>query len=554
MYLANASSMPLVEYALQMYNGHLMPGEFLVMWIITAIAPLDYTVPLALTAVFSALVVGIWGRALSHIAGERRWLLVPLVLISLSPLLIRPTIWWASALQVLPMQACLAWGVLVAARMATRPTRRGTVELVVALAVALFFWQKAVLLLLPFFMVLVSAKGGALLDRIRLHRAPILALTLLAGGYSALYLALGRQGSDQREKGINFSSPPSLKDSLEFMSSGLGNLLAPGTLGGPWGSMPTVSHAYSVATPAVNIATSALLAVTVVAVLVTRRGAWVPLAVGAVYTLVSWALVLFSSRFVNLGTIAINDERYSVDCFTVVLLALTLGIAGPARTRVPTAFQAGPFSRALAVAIPGALLVSLVLGNVLAVQRIGIAPAKPWVDAMTRELEARDNVTLVESTAPDRVLAPSYWLEYAKASRMLSPLEHVSFTDPAPQLHVVSDTGQLEPVVVNEDARSDPGPVEGCGYTVQPGSVVIVPLNRELFAWNWVLRVDTFAAEGGTMVIDLGAQERTLEVSSGLQSVALPYSGEVSKEISVAIDGGTVCLTSLVVGNPKPAA
>jgi hypothetical protein len=292
----------------------------------------------------------------------------------------------------------------------------------------------------------------------------------------------------------------------------------------------------------------------VVAVIVTRRGAWVPLAGAAVYTLVSWALVLFSSRFVNLGTIAINDERYSVDCFTVVLLAFVLGVARPLRQRLPAARRAGRASRALAGGLTFALAVSLIVGNVLAVRRIGVAPAKSWVDTVTQGLRARDRVTLVDSTAPDRVLAPSYWLEYARTSRMLSPLENVSFSAPSPELQLVSDTGRLEPVAVSEDARSEPGPVEGCGYTIEPGTIVSVPMTQDLFSWNWVLRVDTFAAQGGELVLDLGKQERTVMVGSGLQSVALPYSGEVSDELRATIDGGTICLTTVVVGNPIPAS
>lgn len=548
-YLADAASMPLGDYMLQMYNGHLMPGEFLIMWVITYLAPLNFTVPLTITAVASALIVLLWGRALATVAGESTWVLMPLALLSLSPLLIRPTMWWASALQVLPLQACLAWGVLVAARMATRPTRRDTAELLAALAVALFFWEKAVLLVLPFVMVLVSARGGTLAARVRLHRWPVAALATLGLTYSGLYLLLGRQSSDQREKGINFARPPTVGETSEFMGSGLGNLLAPGALGGPWGTMPTVSHAFSVAAPWINVATSLTLALVVALVLLTRVGAWLPVAGAAVYTLISWALVLFSSRFVNLGTIAINDERYSVDCFSVVVLGLVLGVARPARSS--RGALRGWFVRPAVLGVP--LVVSLVLGNVMAVQRIGVSPAKHWVDTLTRDLGERDEVSLVESTAPDHVLAPSYWLEYAKTSRMLSPLRQVSFTEEAPQLRTIADSGRLVPVDVSKDTHSEPGPVEGCGYSIEPGATVAVPMSQELFSWTWVVRIDTFAAEGGEMVVDFGDEQTSLQVRSGLRSVQLPYSGAVAEEIRFTMDGGATCLTSVVIGNARPS-
>jgi hypothetical protein len=549
-YLADTASKSLPEYVFQIYNGHLMPGEFLVMWVVTHVAPLNYALPLIVTAIASSLVVVLWGRALSAIGGEKLLLLVPLALISLTPMLIRPTIWWASALQVVSLQACLAWGVLVAARMAVTPSRRDAFELLASLAVGLVFWEKAVLLTLPFVMVLLSATHGRLIDRLRLHLRTLVGLALLAAMYSGLYLVLVRQSEGQRAKGVNFHNPPTWGEAWDFLYGGVGNLLAPGIMGGPWGTMPAISQPFAVAPLAVAMTCVALLISVTSILLLTRRGSWVPLVIAATYVLVSWGLVLFSSRFVVLGTNAINDERYAIDSFTVVVIALVLAAARPRRASPRSLLV--PERRCVNVvrAWAGIVVGSLVLGNVLAAERIGTSPAKPWVDAVTANLRSTGPVTLVDSRAPDQVLAPSYWLEYATTSRMLAPLGQVSFTRPTTQLRMVSESGDLVDVGIAPSATSETGPIDDCGYLVEPGADVIAPMSQSLFAWNWIIRVDTFAAEGGRLAIDLGQREREVDIGPGLQSMAFPLTGEVAGQLRLTMKGGTTCVTSIVVGEP----
>ncbi len=555
-YLSNAATMPFLDYVFQIYNGHLMPAEFFVNWLVTAWAPLNYSLPLVLIAVGSAGVVWQWGRALAAVADEHRWLLLPLALLAASPLMIRPVIWWASALQVLPLQFCMASVVLFAGRMAVEPDRRDRAKLAVAFVVALLFWEKAVLLVLPIGLVLICAHGGTPRARVRLHRSTILTVAGVAIAYTLLYLVLGHGSGDQREKGVNFSRPPTGGEALEFLLSGLGSLLAPGVAGGPWGSMPTTSHAYSLASPWVSWTTMAALLMAVAGIVRLRREAWLPLLGAILYLFVSWGLVLFSSRFVNLGTIAIDDERYVVDSFAVLLLALVLALARPARSRelAQAAVLRDPRIRRVAsFAVPATLTASLVAGNLTAAHRIGVSPAKSWVDSVTAEL-GNDPVTLVESVAPDRVLAPSYWLDYAKASRMLAPLDAVSFTEPANDLHVLSETGTLESVTVSADTRSQPGPVEDCGYVIAAGRPATIPMTQGLFAWTWAVQVDTIAGEGGRMTIELGSATRTVEVGPGLHSTYFPFGGEVPDSLDVRVEGGTICVTSIIAGNALPSA
>ncbi|RYC10854.1 hypothetical protein [Nocardioides zhouii] len=560
-YVSNAATMSLPDYMLQMYHGHFMPGEFLVMWIVTRLAPLDYGVPILLTAVASGAVVLLWGRALARVAGELRWVLVPLALLSLSPLFLRPTLWWASALQVVPLQACLAWGVLVAAGMARAPSRRATVHLVCVLVVALFFWEKAVLLVAPFAMVLVCAGGGRIVERVRRHLVTLAALGAVALAYVALYLFLGRGSTDQDELGVNLSSPPSVREALDFVWSGLGNLLAPATLGGPWGSMPGGSQPFSEAAPVVQVVTSLVLALSVLVLVVTRRQSWAPFTVAAAYVLVSWALVLFSSRFVNLGSLAVNDERYTVDAFSVVVLAFVLALTRPRRDRIGLPERLPVSGRAVLVGLAGVSLVSLAVGNVLAVHRIGTHPGRLWTENLRSEiLRVPDEspVVLWDGYAPQTVLQTGFWNEWALLSRMLRPLDdRVAFREPADQIYQPDEDGMLQPIGISRLSTSTAGSDDGCGYYVEPGRPASVPMSAALFHWGWGLELTAYSDTGGTLLVELGSTDVELTLPSGMQTRAVQFDGEVADTVLMSMPDdaeGSVCVTDVHVGEPEPRA
>lgn len=553
-YLGNIELMSTGDYLFQMYNGHLMPGEFLVMELITAIAPLNYALPITLTALASGGVVILWAWAFSALAGRRWWTLAPLTLIAMSPLLVRPTMWWASALQVLPLQACLAWGVLVAARQAKQPTAHAWVHLAIPYVVSLVFWEKGLLLALPLALTLLTAYGGRPLPRARTHWRSLTMLTLTAVAYTLAYLALGRLGDDQRERGINFSDPPTPGESLEFYWSGLGNLLGPALLGGPWGTLPTSDDFFSTAPHWVAVPSAIVLAVGVVLTLSTRRGSGVILLATIAYTVVAWALVLFSSRFVNLGMIAINDERYSVDCFSVWLLGGVLAWSGP-RTR-DTSMR--PLPRLPVYGALAGTVGSLIVANTWAVARIGPSPATSWLSTLRSEIDStqvaaanNEPLVLVDRFAPDRVMAWAYWADKSRLSFMLGPLApQVDFFRASAELWAVMDDGTLERVDVDTAVEARPGPVADCGYVIPPGGDVEVPLTSGLYFWNWGVKMSAYSSEAASLTLSIGETSIPVKLAGGPHTRMAQYDGEVGDTIviSSAPGSGTVCVTDLVIG------
>jgi hypothetical protein len=186
-YMSDTRSMSFGHYLFQDYNGHFMPAGFLVSWMVTKAAPLEFWLPVVLVASAAALNAWVWGRALAAVAGERLLLLVPLGLLVLSPLMIRPTIWWASALQVLPLQISLALVVLAATRLASSGSRRDLGMMALALFVGLVFWEKSLLLVIPLVAVLLHRGPGSLRSRLRRQAVPLVTVAGLSVAYLAVY-------------------------------------------------------------------------------------------------------------------------------------------------------------------------------------------------------------------------------------------------------------------------------------------------------------------------------------------------------------------------------
>jgi hypothetical protein len=403
-------------------------------------------------------------------------------------------------------------------------------------------------------MTLLCAHGGRPLQRVRLHVRALLALGVTCAAYTAAYVALGALSDHQTGADINFNRTPTPAEAAGFYWTGLGDLMAPAAWGGPWGSLPAPGDFYASIDPVVAVLAVLLLAAAVVATLVRRRGSWFPLTVAAVYVLGIWTLVLTSSRFDNIGNVAVRDERYAVDGFSVAVVAVVLcwtgRSRGPARSRAT--HPALPWAAAVA------LTSSLVLGNVWAAQRNGASPASEWLATSRHELaDATRHATgdrplvLVDGAAPDRVLQAAFWGENTRLSRMLAPLApEVAFRRPAEQLWTLDDSGRLVPSRIEALTTSRPGPVEGCGYLVPSGGEVTIPLTTALYHWGWGVEVSTFSDRPSDLTLEVAGAAITVPLPSGPQVRRVQHDGEVRDHVVVrsSADSGAVCVTDLRAG------
>lgn len=555
-YMDRASTMGLVGYLFQNYNGHIMPGEFLLVRVLTAIAPLDHGVAVDVTALGATAAAAVWAVALRELCGPRLRTLVPLALVTLTPIQLQATIWWAAALQTISIQAALGGCVYFATRLARDGRTRDRVGLLLTFAAGLLMWEKVLLLVIPLAVLLVYL-APAVPGRLRRLGRELGLLAAVAAAYAVLFLVLTLRPPNTANPTV--WSWPTWDVVARWYGRLVGDLLSPGLLGGPWGSLPTAADVQASPPGWQVVAATALVAGGVVLAVRRCRAAWLPLVMVLVYAVASWGLVV-ATRLDVLGLTRVGYERYAIDTFMVLCLAVAMLLSPEAaRVREPVAGSPGSEGRrgtALELVLVVATLVSLVAANVAAVQRIGTAPAKPWLDAVLEELDGLDDAMIVDEYAPSDVLYQPFWGDAALLSNILSPLgDRVGFDGPGDRLYFLSEEGRLVPSRLVPAAHAEPGPDPKCGYALTPGKTVVVPMTTALYDYRWGLQLNAFTSTSGVLQVEAGNRTVPFEVSPGLNAPMAVVVGAID-EVRVTADlaDGVVCLTDVIVGPIEPTS
>ena len=561
-YLHDAATQSFLSYVTQVYQGHLMPGQFAISWVMTAIAPLDHDAVALVTALWAAGLVALWAVALRDLWGTGPVTWAVLLLVTLSPLQVLPAAWWASALQALAIQTCLGACLFFAARLIRTDGAAGTLGLVVSFAVGLLMWQKAVLLALPVLVVLLHATPGPLLASLRRYRRVAAWLVGLGVGYALVFLLASSRADPDAPGAVHLELGRSPGEVGRWFYDLAADLLAPGVWGGPWNTLPNPEQFASRPPLAVSVAALVALAALVGRLLRRDRRAWLPLLAALVYAAAAWGSILFSNRFDVTAWHRFTYERYAVDAFVVLVLLLGAAAVGapPAehedRVRQDRVRQDRASLPAwVAPAAVGLLVVSLGVGSVTAVLRLADPTGtKTWLANVERGVAEAGSVTLVDRHAPDSVMAAVFWGDRAKLSYLLAPWDDVEFGGPAAELRVVQDDGRVVRATFAPAATAPAGPVPECGYAVEVGAPQTVDLEPDLFDLDWVVKVEAFAASAGTLLVRVDGQEIELPVPSGLSSSQVVFTGTVDTvELEMAEGSGTACVTDLAVGTLSPA-
>jgi hypothetical protein len=555
-YMHDASVQSFVPYVLQNYNGHFMPGQFLIVWSLNAVAPLDHGVVAVVTAGWAALLAGLWAVALRDLWGTGVVTWAVLLLLTLSPLMVHPTMWWAAALQTLSLQTCFAACLYFAARILRTQGELGAVGLIASYAVGLLMWEKVLFLALPLVVVLLHATPGPTREALRQHRRVLMWLAGLSAGYVLAFLAAVRLSGPASANAVRVDPVRSAGDIASFFYDLWADLLAPGVLGGPWGTLPTPEEFDSRPGTAVSVVALVALLALVLWLLRRDRRSWMPLAAAVLYAAAAWGTILFSSRYEIVSWHRLGYERYAIDAFAVLVVLLGAAAVG---SRPP---QDGPDGVAFRGVVPrwtGAvavvlLAVSLGVASTVTVLRFGVSPTRPWLANLERGVPASESVALVDRPAPDDVMPVLFWGDRARLSYLLAPWrDTVQFQGPAPELRVVDDDGRVEPAPFAQASSAPAGPVPDCGYAVEADAPQTVDLEPDLFDYEWVLKVDTLSASDGTLVVR-GDQELEVPISAGLSSHQLVFTGTVDTlELQMAEGSGTACVAGLAVGTLRAA-
>ena len=569
------------EHLFETYTSQVMPGAFLLVWLVERAAPLQHDVVMVLDLALQAAAGWALFLLLRRMFGATPAVLLPFTVGLFCVVSLEATIWWAAGLNQLPLLLALALALLFFVRHVETGRWRDAVACAGAVLGGLAFSPRAALIgpLLAVLALGWFAEGrpvARVWQALARHWRAWLVLVVVLAPYAVAYVRLVPSpvaGPD---------SPASLP--LDVVVLSLREALLPALAGGPWrwsgdGDFGGIDLPGGVpgAGPALQLLAAVLVAALVLATVVRRRGAgraWL-LLLGAAAVL---ALQLALTRAPFVGPEAGRSYRYFTELAVVAPLALGLALLPlrvharngavaalvprrpvPALERLRTEWAPlwAPLRRRPLAAV---LLACAVYAGTASWSTLRFAPlwsdnaAGPWLANARVAINEHPQALHADVLVPERVLPPVVGLS-ARMSRVLAPVAPADrFLVPGGSteaLRVLDDQGLSQQADL-AGTRVDQGPVPGCGWPAA-GVTAALPLPVPLTDGSWVVRVDYFTTGTTTAVVTAGRQRTEVLLRPGLNQVHTAVEGPVDRVTVTGVPLDVpVCITSALVGVPRP--
>jgi hypothetical protein len=438
-------------------SSHFAPGHRLGDWLIQHFFPMNFRVAQALMLVGFAATLIMFHRLLAEFFGAGPGPLLLTLAYGVSTIHVGTLNWWASGLDRVPATFLTFVSITAYVRFVRTGARRSLVASLGAMAVALLFYVKPVLVpvYLILLRVLVLAPHVPLSDSLRaaLREWRVwLAYAVPAGLYLLVYV-----------RGYDTLQEPSLDLFARYLSVSWFQVVGPALLGIyiPKSTAPAVAAT-------VAVAAQVVLAAVVVWSLRRTAAAWRAWAFFAVAFVLNAALVgftrvgLFSPRFIAYVLYYHLEARY---LFLIALGAVVLGVRTAGRQTLPPGVGVRPrYGQWARPALAGGLAVYLALswwgaGRVRLEYTWFGATARQYMtradDGLDVARGGRPTVALVDGTVPYRVV-PDLAGHYNSHSEIL-PLvdDRLSFDAADPELFEVADDGAVRPVAFVAEGGGD---------------------------------------------------------------------------------------------------
>jgi hypothetical protein len=550
------------------YNGHLIPGTWALAWVFDRLAPLQWwpaaLVTLAIVAATDLMLLAL----LRRLFGTRPALLFPFAMYCSTSLVLTSTLWWAAALQWLPVSLSLVTALWfhVGYLRSRRPVE--AVGAVLAVLGGLLFFEKAATtpIVLALFTVFYAVPGP-------LWRRPWRAFRtywqywsaqgVLAGGFGWLYLS---------RVTIDTGPSTSTTDVVEVIRVMILETLLPSLIGGPltWFSTPaTTIGAWPHPGPVLIVIAAALTSAAVIGSLLLVRGAWRGWALLAVYLAISVALVA-RVRLGFIGPFIGRDHRYLTDLAVIAPLGLALAWL-PLRGGLEAVHDgsARAFSvrgrsvrdllgrRSGTVAVSGAVAVVLfTVGGVVSGETFMNSwsknPTQAYIENLRADLAAHPGPVYLfgDEVVPDRVMTPTF-LDRRQIGWVTRPMKVRPVVQPVvPSFSVVDAQGHLhDGIVRGVDAVLKK---EVC---VGEDGATTITLPRAVGDGLWKLRLGYYANRQTSARVSIGINPPvTMRLERGLHEVYISLRAGGSARIRVdGVDpGSSVCIGTATLGLPGP--
>lgn len=559
-YLGRAARLPLdLEYLFHTYDGHLMPGVFLLQWWLTRTAGMSFLIPAVLLIAGQAMAFLLFLRLAVLVIGRRWATTLAVTVVAWGSLTLPASVWWAAALNSIPLQI----GLLVALGATVRWTRTGAARhgwlVVLATAVTLLFFVKALLIPVACFALPAVLRCNepvhlVLRDVLRRGWRQWTAVLGVVVGYLGVFLWLGDRTPGQ---GLEIAAW------IQLVGRGVAATLGPALLGGPWLWQP-VGFGTAIGRPPfllVVLAVEALVALVLVSSWRSTRAlrGWL------------WAggYVVLALTGVSLGRLSgevdptvVQGTRYLADAAVPVALAVGLAIVAVAPvvdrvlSAVPILGRRPPVTRRAATAW-------LALGVLLASSTVSVVQYRTiWREnasrgyiesARTAVRDADPGTVLLDQPVPTQVL---YGLAFPhnQASWVMAPFSPApAFDRQTRDLQAFDGSGDLVPAYV-VGVGNEPGPEAGCGYRVEGRRTAVVNLQADIVPYEHTVRIG-YTATAPTRVRVALAEGEAMEVwlDQGVNAVFLRLAGGgTSLRITGLKPAVSLCTNEVTVGTVEP--
>jgi hypothetical protein len=560
-FMGRAARLPLdVDYLLYSHDGHLMPAAFAVTWVVERLANLNFLLPIAVMAVAQLGTWWAWYRVLVRLFGLRLPMLAPLALVLFSSLALPSTVWWAAALNGIPLQLAL---ILAAHGLLTwrAGDRRGGLALAAgATVLALLFFEKGILVA-PFLLGLALVLDAerplwpSLTHTLRMDRALWVAVWGITASYVVAYLVVVEKTP---------ASPNDWAAAATTFGRGFVHSVLPTMTGGPLRWEP-VGYGSALAQPPAWFlwASAEALLVLVAATCWMRpraRRAW---AFAAAYVAMDLLLFIAGRLGPLVNPAVVQGLRYTADAGVPIGLAVgfalmpLVGERDPQRAKAARRWIGQHRSASLLAAfLVMDLLLTLSIYSQAQFRQIWRENgSRDWVATASAALVgAAGSKALLPEPVPERVLYPLA-APYNRTDWALAPVgPRPAFDSSTTQLRLIDDTGTLvDAVVVGPTAL--PGPVAGCGWQVD-GDSPLIRLSTNVFYFEHTVRIGYIASTDTSATVSLGSGGPVrVPLHAGLNVVFVRLTGGGSLLSITGMDAAaTLCVDDVTVGRAVPAS
>lgn len=540
-------------YVFQPWGGHYMPLSFVVAQPFSKLGGFDYIWVALSLAAGQALIAVLMYRFLMRQFGARWRILLPLLLFLTSVPVLQISVWWATALNSTPYIACMIIAADHTLRLARTGRRWEYAWILGSTAVALGFFEKAVLLPVLVALLLVAVTPArtpiaAAWHLIRAHWILLAGFVAVLAGWFLMYRA---NGTDDVVRGLNLAR---LSDQL---STGLVGTFVPSLFGGPWAWAEAQSSYNAVPTPLwAGLVLSVLVLVGVLFAATLGPRARRALLMAAVYA----ALVLL---LINLGRSQFLVEtaslpRYYADLVVVVVLASALMLARLRDDPAPEMLTEWRPRRLRAASIAAIVVAQLQIASfIVAVTGfapgLGDGPEARWTKSALASLKAMGTQsTFLDGAVPGYVVWALIY-PYNTYSWFFAGEDVPRFTSSVDQLLLLDDAGRVVPGRV-EGPASLPGPVDRCGYLVQDRWTTVT-MASDIVRYDHLMHLAYISSVGTELEIRMGEDPTTtVALKKGLNDIyTAMLGGGRTVSLRATSPGASVCVSSVEIGTATSA-